>query len=595
MSKVNLGRVGFVLKGDYDAKASYKKLDCVKYNLNSYGAKQDVPAGKLPTDTTYWMQLTDGATPVAELRTEVNNAIKAQNTEIEKKLDETDFTAFVNAYPSTTLEKAIEAYYAMRRTGKIYGVKIYKFASNPTTAGVRLEDAAEMTYAPSTEATAGQDDFIDKVPMFDWVHVNYIRDDDGTARPIAIEGMSDYKTTGAVDVGAMQMSFYVKVVDNADSIEYYVSDTQHEGYTPWCECVKADGTVLPWCIGSAYLSGIASDKLLRSQPNLMIELWQSHNNMITNYQKKGAGYWGAGAARNSFAILMQYIKTANKSSQATWAGCTNYSYQYPAVVESAEAISYFPLTKAQAANLIVGSTVSIGYGYESNGTVGIDRNNANMYKYVQQARITKIEDLDDTNAAVYLDTDATFTTAKVSITDTLQSPVYLSTYPWASGTTDKVIGKYDGSWLSNTNGKTPYRIQGREYNLGCYEIASDLMLDCKETGYEVLLAPKGTAHSNSDATIRSTYTKIGTMPVASGDQQVGDIDVNPTTGAWYITAYGGSATQGMGDRCYGASGQTGTREYLQRGVLWFGSAAGSSCLRCWGWLGGTLWLFGAGD
>ena len=595
MSKVNLGRVGFVLKGDYYAKASYKNLDCVKYNLNSYGAKKDVPAGTLPTDTTYWMQLTDGATPVAELRTEVNNAIKAQNTEIEKKLDETDFTAFVNAYPSTTLEKAIEAYYAMRRTGKIYGTKIYKFASNPTTAGVRLADAAEMTYAPSTEATAGQDDFIDKAPMFDWVHVNYIRDDDGTARPIAIEGMSDYKTTGAVDVGAMQMSFYVKVVDNADSIEYYVSDTQHEGYTPWCECVKADGTVLPWCIGSAYLSGIASDKLLRSQPNLMIELWQSHNNMITNYQKKGAGYWGAGAARNSFAILMQYIKTANKSSQATWAGCTNYNMQYPAAVESAEAISYFPLTKAQAANLIVGSTVCIGYGYNDNGAVGTDRNSANMYKYVKQARITKIEDLDETNAAVYLDTDATFTTAKVSITDTLQSPVYLSTYPWASGTTDKVIGKYDGSWLSNTNGKTPYRIQGREYNLGCYEIASDLVMDCKETGYEVLLAPKGTAHSSSDATIRSTYTKIGTMPVASSDQQVGDIDVNPTTGAWYITAYGGSATQGMGDRCYGASGQTGTREYLQRGFLWYGSLAGSSFLLCWYWLGWTNWCFGAGD
>lgn len=501
----------------------------------------------------------------------------------------------IAAIKNKLLEKAIESYYAMRRTGKIYGVKIYKFASNPTTAGVRLADAAEMTYAPSTEATAGQDDYIDKAPMFDWVHVNYVRDDDGTARPIAIEGMSDYKTTGAVDVGAMQMSFYVKVVDNADSIEYYVSDTQHEGYTPWCECVKADGTVLPWCIGSAYLSGIASDKLLRSQPNLMIELWQSHNNMITNYQKKGAGYWGAGAARNSFAILMQYIKTANKSSQATWAGCTNYNMQYPAAVESAEAISYFPLTKAQAASLIVGSTVSIGYGYDNSGTVGIDRNNANMYKYAQQARITKIEDLDDTNAAVYLDTDATFTTTKVSITDTLQSPVYLSTYPWVSGTTDKVIGKYDGSWLSNTNGNTPYRIQGREYNLGCYEIASDLVLDCKATGYEVLLAPKGTAHSNADATIRSTYTKIGTMPVASGDQQVGDIDVNPTTGAWYITAYGGSATQGMGDRCYGASGQNGTREYLQSGGLWNGSGAGSSFLHCWYRFGRTDWACGAGD
>ena len=296
-------------------------------------------------------------------------------------------------------------------------------------------------------------------------------------------------------------------------------------------------------------------------------------------------------------------KISEKTQTGTLAG--TYGYMAPevanrqhygaAAVESAEAISYFPLTKAQAANLIVGSTVSIGYGYDNSGAVGIDRNNANMYKYVKQTRITKIEDLDDTNAAVYLDTDATFTTTKVSITDTLQSPVYLSTYPWASGTTDKVIGKYDGSWLSNANGKTPYRIQGREYNLGCYEIASDLVLDCKETGYEVLLAPKGTAHSSSDATIRSTYTKIGTMPVASGDQQVGDIDVNPTTGAWYITAYGGSATQGMGDRCYGASGQTGTREYLQRGPLGYGSYAGSSFLHCWAWLGWANWYFGAGD
>ena len=601
MSKVNLGRVGFVLKGNYDAKTAYQKLDCVKYNLNTYGAVQDVPAGTLPTNTTYWMQMTDGDAPVETLRKEVEDAVKEQNAEIAKlktdKLNETDFTAFVNAYPASTLEKAIEAYYAMRRTGRIYGTKIYKFASNPTTAGVRLAESEDMTYAPSTDTVAGQDDFIDNAPMFDWVHVNYVRDDDGTARPIAIEGMSSYKTTGAVDVGAMQMSFYVKVVDNEDSIEYYVSDTQHEGFVPWCECVKADGTVLPWCIGSAYLSGIASDGLLRSQPDLMIELWQSHNNMITNYQKKGAGYWGAGAERNSFAIIMQYIKTANKSSQATWTGCTNYSYQYPAAVESAEPLAYFPVTKAQAATLIVGSAVSIGYAGNNSGELNLDRNGATMYKYAKQARITKIEDLDDANAAVYLDKDVTFPTAKVALTDTLQSPVYLSTFPWGSGSTDKVIGKYDGSLLSNTNGKTPYRIQGREYNLGCYDIPSDLVTDCKETGYEILQAPKGTAHSNADATIRTRYTKVGTMPVSTGsnDQQVGDISVDPATGAWYITAYGGSATQGMGDRCYSVGGQTGTREYLQRGNLGYGAGAGCSCLNCRLGLGRTTWHFGTGD
>ena len=120
-------------------------------------------------------------------------------------------------------------------------------------------------------------------------------------------------------------------------------------------------------------------------------------------------------------------------------------------------------------------------------------------------------------------------------------------------------------------------------------------MDCKETDYEVLLAPKGTAHSNADTTIRTTYTKVGTMPVASGDQQVGDIDVNPTTGAWYITAYGGSATQGMGDRCYGASGQNGTREYLQRGLLWSNFNAGSSFLSCWFGLDGANWFCGAAD
>ena len=43
------------------------------------------------------------------------------------------------------------------------------------------------------------------------MNVNYVRDDDGAPRPTAIEGQADFKTSGAVDVGAMQMSFWYKI------------------------------------------------------------------------------------------------------------------------------------------------------------------------------------------------------------------------------------------------------------------------------------------------------------------------------------------------------------------------------------------------
>ena len=193
-----------------------------------------------------------------------------------------------NLFPGeevNNLEKYIENYYAIRRTGKIYQTKVWKYNTNPTSAGIKQLDNEGLVFEPSTDTEEGQDDYLNgQNPLFEWVHCNYTRDADGTARPTAIEGSSDYKTTGAVDVGTMQMSFYWKWdTSNAEYDLITISDTPHPelGLEPWCECVKEDGTVLPWCIGSAYVSGIASDGLLRSQPGLKPERNQSHNNMIT--------------------------------------------------------------------------------------------------------------------------------------------------------------------------------------------------------------------------------------------------------------------------------------------------------------------------
>lgn len=506
------------------------------------------------------------------------------------------------------LEKTIENYYAMRRTGKIYQTKLWKFATNPTSTGEKLLDNAGLVFSPSTDTEEGQSDYLNgQHPLFEWMHCNYIRDDDGTARPIAIEGTEDYKTTGAVDVGAMQMSFWWKWdASNAEYDLITISDLPHPelGLEPWVECVKADGTVVPWCIGSAYVSGLAEDGKLRSQPGKKPERNQTHNNMITNYQTKGAGYWGAGACRNVFQLIFNAIKGGTKNSQTLFAGCTSYNYQYEAAVQSAEAHTYFPVANSQAGNLVVGSYVSIGYAGNDNGTENRDRGQTTMHSYADDVKILSIETLDDNNKAVYLDVpeEDAFNTQPHVYTEEFSAPIILSTMHWWSGATDAVKGRNDGSPGSNTNGKYPYRVQGREYAIGAYIVASDTVMDLQsDYTKKVLVAPKGVAHSSSEATIRSTYTEIGTIPAAAAgdnaDWWVGDIDIDMDSGSWYPKTEGSGSFQGTGDRVYagGTSATSGMREYLQGGNLWYGSNAGASSLHCGNGLGSVHWGSAACD
>ncbi len=514
----------------------------------------------------------------------------------------------IEAARNTILEKSIENYYALRRTGKVYQTKLWKFAANPTSAGEKLLDNAGLVFEPSTDTEEGQDDYLNgQHSLFEWVRCNYIRDDDGTARPVAIEGDSNYQTDGSADVGAMQMSFWYKWdSSNAEYDLITISNLPHPelGLEPWPECVKADGTVLPWCIGSAYVSGLAEDGKLRSQPGLKPERNQSHNSMITNYQTKGAGYWGAGACRNTFQYIFNAIKGGTKNSQTLFAGCTSYNYQYEAAVQSAEAHTYFPVTNAQAGNLIVGSYVSVGYGGNNNGTANIDRGQATVHAYADDVKILSIETLDDNNMAVYLDIleEDAFNTQPHAYTEEFSAPIILSTMHWRSGSTDTVRGRHDGSPGSNTDSKHPYRVQGREYAVGAYIVASDTVMDLQaDFTKKVLVAPKGVAHSSSEATIRSTYTEIGTIPAAAAgenaDWWIGDCEINNVTGSRYPSAEGSGSSQGCGDRCYaGGSGATsGMREYLQGGSLWVGSDAGAACLNCWYWLGDGYWDFVACD
>lgn len=57
----DIGRAGIVMKGDYNSASTYETLDAVSYQNGLYVAKQNVPAGIVPTNTTYWQCAVDDA------------------------------------------------------------------------------------------------------------------------------------------------------------------------------------------------------------------------------------------------------------------------------------------------------------------------------------------------------------------------------------------------------------------------------------------------------------------------------------------------------------------------------------------------------
>lgn len=485
----------------------------------------------------------------------------------------------------------LEKFFSLQRTGKVYGVKVFKSTFNPTPICEKTRDNAGLICEPSTDTVENQDDY-ENIPLFKWYEVNYKRYDDGFAYPTAFIGDSNYKTDGDADIGAMQMTFYYAWLDVSDEYrELVISDTPHEelGLKPWEQAVRADGTIMPYFIQSRHTSVIGSDGLLHSQRGKVARN-QSYQNMITNYGKKGTGYTGAGSSRFTFAQIFNLIKYANKSSQDSMAGVTSWNIQYPASVQSADKHNYFPVTNAQANNLQVGLCVSVGYA-DTSGS--LDRGASSVHAYADDVKITAIETLDDSNKAVYLDCQP-FDTLPVG-----ERQIYITSMHAHSGDTDVVIGHHDGSPVSNSDGKHPCRIQGIEYLFGGAMIASDTVMVFKpDYSKDVYVAPRGTRHVTDENAIKSSYLLVGNI-AASADGKGSDYwtgDVEQKYGAWLPTNQVTNSGQGNKDMVYAGGATTGgTREYYQGGRLGDGAIAGFCFLACWNGLGRALWSFLSAD
>lgn len=482
----------------------------------------------------------------------------------------------------STLEKQLARGYAQRRNGKVFATKIYRFANNTTSFGERMRDSIGLTCAPSTDTIVGQDDFITASPIFTYQRCNYTRDDDGTARPTALEGSPMYRTSGAYDVGNVYPTFYWNVEHHGTYDVYYMSDSEHPelNLVPWCEAVKTDNTVLPFYIHSAFAAVTASDGLLRSQPGICPAYNNSYNSIITAFQKKGKGYWGAGSEINLWAMLMLIIKYATKNSQKYFRGHVD-TYSLNAAVAYAETGTTRILIANNNAGFFGGACISLG-------SANADQGASTAFDIVNRKRIKSIENVTidgTTYVALNLDTTDTFNTATTE---------YVKFYPSFTGETDAVIGHYDGSYLSNTDGKHSFRILGTELMWGQAFIESNVVMEKDVNGdWLQYFAPKGTAHI---ANAHTNYILVGKIPGATSDYWSGDIDVD-VRGIMWPSTKGSSDSLGTGDRVWGSqSGSTGDlRERYTVGDLGAGAGAGLADVHCRHGLGGAGWACAARD
>lgn len=503
-------------------------------------------------------------------------------------------------YSSTFFENM----FALQRTGKVYTVKFPKWETSHISTGEKLDANAGLICEPSTKTIKGQNDYAN-IPLFKTYDVNAYVDDEGVRHVTAIKGDKDFKDEGKVDVFVLGMSYYEKVWEDDQYWYYSRTDSPRDGYTIARECINRDGTIQPFALYSKYVAGNIDGNLYSSKglkparyygatplPANTTNTNTSYIGLINQCHKRGSFYSGGMTCDYKYILTTFYLKYGTLNTQSIMRGCDNYSAQYEASIKSSTNNTYFPLTKAQADYFPVGASVSIGYKY---GGSNLDRYYSTVSIYADNVKIIKKVALDDSNTALYLDTNAPFNTA-----DTSLGAVFCSTMHWRSGFSDDILGR-DGCPCETkselTNGKFPIVIQGIECMVGGYETYGNAFMDIVDASgkREVYIQNDASLLTTNMTTAKSTYKK---SPYSIQPQKLNSwnyitrIDFDLENGAFVQSNCGqdGSGTAvGFADGVYVDNASSGQREFLGFGVLWLGSSAGLSFLGASLGVGAAYW------
>lgn len=483
------------------------------------------------------------------------------------------------------VENALSNYFALRRNGKVFTTKIYKWETSTSPVGVKMNANENMVAEPSVGRTEGRDDYA-QYGLFHHFTCNFSVDENGFNHVDALEGQIGFTKYGKVQVGEVTMSAWFGIEDTTEAVLYHYSDSQTE-LTPYPmkESVNPDGTISPFMIHAKYAAGDIDGVPYSSKglaPANGCQATQARNpvsytGMITYMHKLGGHYCGTTSWDLFYRQLMMIIKYATTHSQSIMAGCTSYSNQNQNLVEET-GVMRVVLTKAQAAGYVIGSYVSIG---DVSSNTNKDRYFSYIHNKAYSVKVTKIEDVDDSNAAVYVDAPEAFDTTLTT---------WITTMPWHSGATDEVAGS-DGSPNSNTNGKDPYKIQGIETCIGAYEVLGNVVMDIVtgpdgNPARDVYVCEDASTLSSNIATVRANYKKAIAQVAytAASWKYITEETTDPNLGIMIPTKVGGGSTTGFADALYTDAGTSGQREWLALGYLSYGANAGLWILTAYnGW------------
>ena len=536
------------------------------------------------------------------LETDLNNAQQAskdlkQNTAASVTKIETAGQTQIDLIKQNGggVENALSNYFALRRNGKVFTTKIYKWETSTSPVGVKMNANENMVAEPSVGRTEGRDDYA-QYGLFHHFTCNFSVDENGFNHVDALEGQIGFTKYGKVQVGEVTMSAWFGIEDTTEAVLYHYSDSQTE-LTPYPmkESVNPDGTISPFMIHAKYAAGDIDGVPYSSKglaPANGCQATQARNpvsytGMITYMHKLGGHYCGTTSWDLFYRQLMMIIKYATTHSQSIMAGCTSYSNQNQNLVEET-GVMRVVLTKAQAAGYVIGSYVSIG-------DVGSNTNKDRYFSYIHNkaysVKVTKIEDVDDSNAAVYVDAPEAFDTTLTT---------WITTMPWHSGATDEVAGS-DGSPNSNTNGKDPYKIQGIETCIGAYEVLGNVVMDIVtgpdgNPARDVYVCEDASTLSSNIATVRANYKKAIAQVAytAASWKYITEETTDPNLGIMIPTKAGGGSNTGFADGLYTDAGTSGQREWLALGALSNGARAGLWILNTGNGWSTTYWYIVSG-
>jgi len=377
-------------------------------------------------------------------------------------------------------------------------------------------------------------------------------------------------------VGEVTMSAWFSIEDTAEAVLYHYSDSQTELTPhPMKESINPDGTLSPFMIHAKYAAGDIDGMPYSSKglaPANGCQAAQAKNpisytGMIAYMHKLGGHYCGTTSWDLFYRQLMMIIKYATTHSQSIMAGCTSYSAQHMNLVAET-GVTRVILTKSQAASYVVGSYVSIG---EMGEATNNDRYYAYMHNLAYSVKILKIEDVDDVNAAIYVDAPEAFDTTLTTC---------ISTMPWHSGSTDEVAGS-DGSLGNNTRGIYAFKIQGIETGVGAYEVLGNVVMDIVagadgNPARDVYVCQDASTLSSNIATVRTSYRKAKAQVAytAANWRYISEETTDTDLGIMIPTGTGAGSTTGFADGLYTDTETSGQREWLALGVLSSGAVAG---------------------